>query len=92
MIQIEFTDLLHIEALRLIDSGPVIVADNSELDSIAERLDATITASNPDGSYLMPDEIVMAYEGMLEAFTYALDCTEFPRESGRIIHELISRF
>ena len=89
MLQIEFTDPLHIEVLRLIDSGPVIVADNSQLDSIAERLDATITASNSDGSYLLPDVIVEAYFGILEAFSFALDLTEMPRVSGDLIASLI---
>ena len=82
MLQIEFTDPLQVEALALINQEPVVIAENSDLDSIAERLSAVIGA-------VEADSVVEAYYGILEAFSFALDLTEMPRENGDLIASLI---
>jgi len=92
MLQIEFTDPLQIRVLDLINYGPVVIAENSDLDSIAERLSAVATAERSDGASIQSDSAVEAYFGILEAFTFALDLTEMPRENGHLIASLIPLF
>ena len=89
MLQIEFTDPLQIEALALINQEPVVIAENSDLDFIAERLSTVATAERSNGAFIQPDSVVEAYFGILEAFTFALDLTEMPRENGDLIASLI---
>ena len=89
MLQIEFTDPPQVEALALINQEPVITAENSDLDSIAERLSAVATAERSDGASIQSDSVVEAYFGILEAFSFALDLTEMPRVSGDLIASLI---
>lgn len=89
MLQIEFTDPLQIRVLDLINYGPVVIAENSDLDFIAERLSTVATAERSDGASIQPDSVVEAYFGILEAFSFALDLTEMPRENGGLIASLI---
>ena len=89
MLQIEFTDPLQIEALALINQEPVVIAESSDLDSIAERLSAIVPVARPDGSTIQSDSVVEAYFGILEAFSFAIDLTEMPRVSGDLIASLI---
>jgi len=92
MLQIEFTDPLQIRVLDLINYGPVVIAENSDLDFIAERLSTIVPVARPDGSTIQSDSVIEAYFGILEAFSFALDLTEMPRVSGDLIASLIPLF
>tara|TARA_R100001086_G_scaffold149850_1_gene79624 strand:+ start:305 stop:592 length:288 start_codon:yes stop_codon:yes gene_type:complete len=89
MLQIEFTDPLQIRVLNSINYGPVVIAKNSDLDSIAKRLSVVATAERSDGSTIQSDSVIEAYYGILEAFSFALDLIEMPRVNGDLIASLM---